>query len=244
MTNGLVNGRNGKVVNPKTIITIGLEPEVLEDISSLTACWPGVAVVATVWSEVLNKLAQVDGPAVLLAEYEDMLPKYIEQLRSFPTQKVSDIPIVVFGYREDYVPFKILEAGADCYILHPINLAELAARVRAILRRGPLIKKDPPVIVIGDLSLNIAMREVLVRGTPVHLTPSEYILLCALAKNPGQLYTVKKLVTMLHGEHEEVDPQSVKVHVGNLRRKFRWRGNTGLIRSIHGEGYCIAVEAA
>lgn len=126
-----------------------------------------------------------------------------------------------------------LDCGADDYVVKPVHLEELAARVRAMLRRA---EGDPaPLQQVGALGLDPAARSASLDGVALELSPREYALLEALAAHPGRALSRAQLEDALYGWGEEVASNAVEVHVHHLRRKLgaEW------IRTLRGVGYAL-----
>jgi len=131
----------------------------------------------------------------------------------------SEIPILVLTVRaEEKEKVALLDAGADDYVVKPFGVAEILARVRALLRRrGPA---SPGVTRVGDLAIDLAAKRVLRAGREVHLTPTEFGLLEAFLSKPGALWTHRQLIAAVWQGGEGVTNDTVRVHVGSLRRKI------------------------
>jgi DNA-binding response OmpR family regulator len=127
-----------------------------------------------------------------------------------------------------------LDAGADDYLVKPFSLEELAARMRALLRRD--IAREDNVLRSGDLALDTAARTVTKGAQQVDLSVREFALLAALLERPGTALSKAQLEEKLDGWGEEVESNTVEVHVHNLRRKL----GVDTIRTIRGVGYVIA----
>jgi two-component system response regulator QseB len=126
-----------------------------------------------------------------------------------------------------------LDAGADDYLVKPFDLEEIAARVRALLRRGA--GRPRPAIEIGPLRLDPASHEVRLDGARVALSAREFALLHALAERPGEVLSRERIEDRLYGWGEEIDSNAVEVHIHNLRRKL----GAQAIRNVRGVGYKI-----
>jgi DNA-binding response OmpR family regulator len=144
-------------------------------------------------------------------------------------------PVLVITAR-DAVADRIagLDGGADDYMVKPFDLEELAARVRAVLRRHA--GRAEPLLQHGDLTLDPATRQATLKGQPVTLSAREYALLAALLERPGAILSRAQLEQRLYGWGEEVESNAVEVHIHHLRRKL---GNDA-IRNVRGLGYTLA----
>jgi two-component system response regulator QseB len=148
-------------------------------------------------------------------------------------------PVIVVTAR-DAVADRIagLDAGADDYLVKPFDLDELAARLRALLRRSA--GRPAPLVEHGPVTIDPATREVTVHGRPVALSGKEYALLVALTERPGIVLSRSQLEDRVYGWGEEVGSNAVEVHIHNLRRKL----GDDVIRTVRGMGYSIPVDGA
>jgi two-component system, OmpR family, response regulator RegX3 len=159
----------------------------------------------------------------------------------------SDVPILMLTSRdgEDDL-LRGLELGADDYLTKPFSPRELAARVRALLRRakgGAAPQADVLTRAGGSLVLDAARRRVTVDDRPVDLTESEFLLLTALARFPGRVYTRLELVGKVQGVEFEGYERTIDAHVKNLRRKLGDDSRSPrFIETVFGRGYSF-VEA-
>ncbi len=136
----------------------------------------------------------------------------------------SPVPILILSVR-DNVADKIaaLEGGADDYLEKPFDLGELLARVRVALRHAAhssVTSTTTPIFTAGDLQIDFAARQVLVRGAEVHLTPTEYTLLTTLARHAGKIMTHHMLLRAVWGPEYADDMAILRVCVAQLRRKI------------------------
>lgn len=132
-----------------------------------------------------------------------------------------------------------LDIGADDYVPKPFSPRELAARVRALLRRSP--PGDEDVLVRGEIAIDLARRTVRVRGRGVELTPTEFELLAALARRPGHVWSRDRLLELLPGGPFETLDRTVDVHVRNLRRKIEPDpARPVIVETVFGAGYRFA----
>jgi DNA-binding response OmpR family regulator len=147
-------------------------------------------------------------------------------------------PVLILTARdaiEDRV--KGLDSGADDYLLKPFDLDELAARLRALLRRAH--GAPAPTIQLGGVTLNPATREVRFHDQAVELSAREFDLLHELMLHGGQVLTREKLEQQLYAWGEEIGSNAIEVHVHHLRRKLA----PELIRTVRGVGYVMAKDS-
>ena len=163
------------------------------------------------------------------------LPKKtgLELLAHWRKQK-NAVPVLIITAR-DAVSDRIrgLDAGADDYLVKPFDLDELAARLRALLRRHS--GRATPLIEHGALTLDPATHEVTLDGAPVSLSVREFALLHSLLENPGVPLSRAQLEDRLYGWEEEIGSNAVEVHIHSLRRKL---GNEW-VRNVRGVGYLV-----
>ncbi|WP_298438927.1 response regulator transcription factor [Geobacter sp.] len=149
--------------------------------------------------------------------------------------KANPVPVIILTAR-DAVPDRIrgLDTGADDYLVKPFDPDELAARIRALQRRQA--GRAAPLIEYGPLVLNPATREFYCNGERVHLSAREHVILAALMERPGALLSRSALEERLYGWGEEVESNTVEVHIHNLRKKI----GAEHIRTVRGVGYMLA----
>ena len=130
-----------------------------------------------------------------------------------------------------------LDLGADDYVLKPFDLDEVAARLRALVRRAH--GRPEPLLTVGEIELNPAARTVTRGGQTVDLTPREFDLLHLLLQNAERVLTRRVLEEQLYTWNEAVDSNALEVHIHHLRRKL----GSELIRTVRGVGYTAAAAA-
>jgi DNA-binding response OmpR family regulator len=151
----------------------------------------------------------------------------------------SGVPIIMLTARStDDDKLLGLDLGADDYVTKPFNPRELVARVRAVLRRAAPDEERPEDIGFGDLLISFVRHEVIVRGAPATLTPTEFRLLEALAREPGRAFSRAELLDRAFGYDYEGMERTVDVHVMNLRRKIEADpGRPRYVVTVPGVGY-------
>ena len=145
------------------------------------------------------------------------------------------LPVLILTAR-DATGDKIagLDGGADDYLVKPIDLDELAARVRALARRTG--GRAAPLLQLGDLVLDPAARRVMLAGVSIELSAREFSLLQTLMENSGRVMTRAQLEASLYGWRDEPDSNALEVHIHHLRKKV----GAERIRTLRGVGYMMA----
>ena len=146
----------------------------------------------------------------------------------------SAVPVLILTARdrvEDRI--KGLDSGADDYVVKPVDLGELAARLRALVRRSK--GEATPVLQVGALRLDPAARQVTFRGERVELQAREFAMLHELMLNAGRVLSREQLVERLYAWGEEIESNAIEVHVHHLRRKLA----PEVIRTVRGVGYLM-----
>ena len=150
----------------------------------------------------------------------------------------SKVPVLVLSVRQD-VEEKVaaLDRGADDYLTKPFHAAELTARLRAIRRHSPL-EPEKPAYEAGGLRIDFLSRQVLLNGTEVHLTGTEYALLRMLAQHEGKVVTHRQLLREVWGPNAEEQSQYLRVYMNHLRKKIEADpAQPRLIKTEPGIGY-------
>lgn len=177
-------------------------------------------------------------PNLILLDW--MLPglsgiDYAKQLKRNPTLK--DIPIIILTAKaEEENKVKGLETGADDYITKPFSPRELIARIKTVLRRGPLITHED-LISLNNLVLNVATQEVTIGNKPITLSPLEYRLLHFLMTHPNNVYSRDQLLTRVWGADAYPDERTVDVQIRRLRKALEQYGDPAPIQTVRGTGY-------
>ena len=157
-------------------------------------------------------------------------------------RQASDTAIIVVTARgEEADRVLALDEGADDYLVKPFGLAELLARIRAVLRRGQRPGTDAEVLRHGPLSVDLRTRRVTVAGNDVALTPKEFAILECLVSDPGRLVSRQEIVERAWDEHWYGPTKVLDVHLAALRRKL---GDPSLIETVYGHGFRLADRPA
>ncbi len=170
-----------------------------------------------------------------------MMPK-LDGIAAIPLiHRLTEAPIVMLTARGE-VRDRIegLAAGADDYLCKPFDIAELAVRIRAALRRPFLAKVRS--LRVADLEIDLDTRIVQRGDRRISLSTREFDLLVALARRPGRVYRREELLDLVWGVDREVTTNSVETYIHYIRTKVDAAGDVRLIRTIRGVGYALRAE--
>lgn len=177
-----------------------------------------------------------DRPEVVVLDL--MLPRLDGMSLCRRIRSESSVPVVMLTARSDPLDIVVgLEAGADDYITKPFDLPVLAARLRAVLRR--VAGGEPPELLrLGPLVIDLPAYTVTSDGREIPLTPTEFRLLCELARRPGQVFTREMLLERVWGYDYLGDSRLVDVTVQRLRAKVEPDPqHPRLVETVRGVGY-------
>ena len=182
------------------------------------------------------RLARESHPDLIVLDL--MLPG-VDGLRVCRTLRdESDIPIIMLTAKTtDQDKLTGLDIGADDYVTKPFSPRELAARIRAVLRRLPG-ERGPEEIKHGKLTVNFLKHEASLAGRPINLTAVEFKLLGVLAREPGRVFSRAQLIEKALGYNFEGFDRTIDVHILKLRRKLEPDpGHPRYIKTVYGAGY-------
>lgn len=153
--------------------------------------------------------------------------------------ETRDLPVIMItarGEEEDRV--RGLDTGADDYMTKPLSMAELTARIKAVLRRiRPTLAGN--AAVFGDITLDREVKRVHRGGREIRLGPTEFRLLDCFLQRPGRVFSREQLLDIVWGREVYVEARTVDVHVGRLRKALNRRGERDPIRTVRAAGYAL-----
>jgi len=159
-------------------------------------------------------------------------------------REMSDVPVIMLTARDSEADrLRGFELGVDDYVTKPFSLAELNARVRAVLARAARARSDgtPPPLAVGELVIDFASRRVLKSAEVLQLTPTEYRLLAALAEHAGRTLSHEQLLERVWGPEYVGEPGYVKRYVWYLRQKVEDDpARPRYVETVRGFGYRLA----
>ena len=165
-------------------------------------------------------------------------PELIRRFRSDPLTR--DIPIIMLTAKsEEDDMIHGLDAGADDYLIKPVSLKALSARIKALLRRSDGFDEQR-VINTGRLQLNQDAHQLRIDGAPVHLGTTEYRLLEFFMQHPEKVYSRAQLLDFVWGQNTYIEERTVDVHVLRLRKTLKTYAADNVIQTIRGAGYLFS----
>jgi two-component system, OmpR family, alkaline phosphatase synthesis response regulator PhoP len=185
-----------------------------------------------------------DKPALIVLDLGLPDRDGLDVIRSI--RKTSDTPIIILTARGDESDRIVgLELGADDYMVKPFSPKELVARIRAVLRRIEARPVQDQEIRRGDLLIDIPRMRVTRGSENIELTPTEFQLLLAMAREPGRVFTRSHLLDVIHGVVIESYERAVDAHVKNIRRKLEPdTSHRRYLLTVHGVGYRFSDDFA
>jgi two-component system, OmpR family, KDP operon response regulator KdpE len=204
-------------VEPRVLV-VDDDPQMLRAVSNALRAREYAVLTANDGESALDLLAEDEVDLILLdlglpgLEGHDV----IERLRSW-----SQTPIIVLSVRDaNDEKVAALDAGADDYLTKPFATKELLARMRAVLRRAATSQSDLSVLRFNGLVIDLSRQLVILDGEPIHLTPTEYRLLEAMATSPGKLITHRLLLQKVWGPGYGTESNYLRLYIRQLRQKL------------------------
>jgi two-component system phosphate regulon response regulator PhoB len=220
-----------------TILVVEDEPHV-QELLAVNLQHAGHRVLRAASAEEAESAIRAELPDVLVLDW--MLPgesgmAFTRRLRA--DERTRTLPILMLTARAmEQDKISGLEAGADDYLTKPFSPKELAARIKAVLRRrAPELADD--VIEIHGVRLDPAARRVAVDGRPVEMGPTEFRLLHFFMTHPDRIYSRSQLLDHVWGDHVFIEERTVDVHIRRLRKALEPGGKDQLIDTVRGSGY-------
>jgi two-component system phosphate regulon response regulator PhoB len=220
-----------------TVLVVEDEPQI-QELVAINLEHSGHKVLRAASAEEAEAAIRAALPDVLVLDW--MLPgesgvAFARRLRS--DERTRDLPILMLTARAmEQDKISGLEAGADDYLTKPFSPKELAARIKAVLRRrAPQLSGD--AVEVEGLRLDPTTRKVRVGERRVELSPSEFRLLHFLMTHPGRVYTRAQLLDHVWGDHVFIEERTVDVHIRRLRKALEPTGHDRLIDTVRGSGY-------
>ena len=165
-------------------------------------------------------------------------PELIRRFRSDPLTR--DIPIIMLTAKsEEDDMIHGLDAGADDYLIKPVSLKALSARIKALMRRTDGFDEQR-VINAGRLQLNQDAHQLRIDSAPVHLGTTEYRLLEFFMQHPEKVYSRAQLLDFVWGQNTYIEERTVDVHVLRLRKTLKTYAADNVIQTIRGAGYLFS----
>jgi len=220
-----------------TVLVVEDEPQILE-LVAVNLEHSGHRVLRAATAEEADTAIRAELPDVLVLDW--MLPgesglSLARRLRA--DERTRDLPILMLTARAmEQDKLSGLEAGADDYLTKPFSPKELAARIKAVLRRrAPQLSGDS--VEVEGLRLDPASHRVSAGERRVTLSPAEFKLLHFLMTHPGRVYTRTQLLDQVWGDHIYIEERTVDVHIRRLRKALEATGHDRLIDTVRGSGY-------
>ena len=164
-------------------------------------------------------------------------------LKALRAAKISTPALILSALASVGDRIEGLESGSDDYLVKPFSFAELLARVNALLRRSEARIAADPVMIVGDLEIDLLARVVKRGGRKIDLKPREYLLLEYFVRNEGRVITRTMLLEKVWHYHFEPNTNVIDVHVSRLRRKLEEGFDRPLLHTVRGAGYMLSAAA-
>ena len=230
---------------PETILLVEDDPDTARSLTKALES-SGYRVTAVDTGAEARSIIEHVHPDLILLDL--MLPDTDGLVLTTALKNLTSAPIIICSARQEQVDRVLgLKLGADDFVAKPFDLDELEASIEAVLRRASRVRDVAATpsdqIRVDDLLISQSRGTVTIGGQPVHLTPTEYRLLVALASRPDEVLSRDALGQMVWGYQDLGTGHLIDVHIGRLRLKLRRSSKTApLIVTVRGKGYTIASE--
>ncbi len=229
-------------MNPEPVVLVADDEAGILRLLRLELSGQGFQVITATSGHQALDLLEEQRPDVVILDI--MMPDMsgLEVMRR--SRQHTTTPIILLTARgSDRDRVNGLELGADDYIVKPFNLEELAARVRAVLRRSEWARGVPQIVRAGDVEINLDRRLAIREGEPLPLTRHEWLLLHCLAANAGKAMLSNELLGKVWGAEYYDEVQYLRVWISRLRHKLeKDPANPVLIKTLPGIGYMLVAE--
>ncbi|MBR6376763.1 MAG: response regulator transcription factor [Oscillospiraceae bacterium] len=226
-----------------TILAVDDDPEIV-NILQTTLQAAGYQVRTARNGEEACRAAERDRPNLIIMDV--MMPQCNGMLATMRIREKSNVPILMLSAKAEGSDRVLgLEAGADDYLVKPFLRQELLARVKALLRRYDALGsiregRSENLIQVGDIALNPTKKQLIVRGEPVRLTPTEYKLLLVLMSNPGRVFSAEELYERVWDSEAYSVENTVMVHISRIREKLELNPKKPeYLKVVWGIGYVL-----
>jgi two-component system alkaline phosphatase synthesis response regulator PhoP len=229
----------------QTVLVVDDEPQIVEIVQDYLK-QGGYRVLSARDGQTALSLARRERPDLIVLDL--MLPGGLDGLevcrRLRRDTVMADVPIIMLTARVEETDRLIgLELGADDYITKPFSPREVAARVRAVLRRAGGPSAVPRVVHVGELAIDLINRGVAVGARAVSLTPTEFALLAALARHPGRPFSRAQLMDAIYDVAFDGYDRAIDSHIKNLRRKIEPNPRQPrYVLTVYGVGYKLSEQ--
>jgi len=229
------------MMTPKILLVEDEAP--IREMMSLALSKAGYTIFEAEDTHVARKLITDDLPDIMIVDW--MLPgeSGIEFVRSIKSEKLTkDIPVIMVTARaEEDDRVRGLEVGADDYMCKPFSPKELAARIKAILRRTNPQLTDAPIEING-LRIEPDSHRVFADGKPLDLGPTEFRILHFFVTHPERVYSRGQILDFVWGSNVYIEERTVDVHIRRLRKALTPDFN-GFVQTVRGAGYRFSTRS-
>ena len=216
---------------------------------------PGASRIAHDLGDAGFTVIELSGEEDLMSRFEDVKPDLVLIAVSAPRmeglaateelRRVNSVPVIlILDRRTGAEAVYGFQLGADDCLVRPVSIAEITARIRAVLRRSKLSKAEHHVIRAGDLEIDLEYRTVKRNGKRIELTPTEWQVLRCLALNAGRVVAKEELLVTVWGREYQDASNYLRVWIPRLRRRLFAGEGEDAIRTIHGRGYVLDIDDA